>query len=159
MAKQFSQSLQAHLDSGTTTLAWCWRLTRNDGVVFGFTDHDQPLTFDSTTFEPESGFTASEIRAGSDLSVDAQEAEGVLTSDTITETDTRNHRRGCVQGRDQAEKNMPHDYSVTNFRVLPAQRFRGAANFSCNPRNRSRLVVIVILAFENHPYGPRAHFR
>lgn len=85
--KQFPQSLQTHLDSGTTTLAWCWRLTRNDGVVFGFTDHDRPLSFDGTTFEPESGFTASEIRSGSDLSVDAQEADGVLTSDTITETD------------------------------------------------------------------------
>ncbi|WP_428540031.1 DUF2163 domain-containing protein [Profundibacter sp.] len=55
--------------------------------MFGFTDHDRPLTFDDTTFEPESGFTASEIRSGSDLSVDAQEAEGVLTSTTITETD------------------------------------------------------------------------
>jgi uncharacterized phage protein (TIGR02218 family) len=85
--KQFPQSLQTHFDSGTTTLAWCWRLTRNDGAVFGFTDHDQPLTFDGTIFEPESGFTASEIRSGSDLSVDAQEAEGFLTSDTITETD------------------------------------------------------------------------
>ena len=85
--KQFPQSLQTHLDSGTTTLAWCWRLTRHDGAVFGFTDHDQSLTFDGTIFEPESGFTASEIRSGSDLSVDAQEAEGVLTSATITETD------------------------------------------------------------------------
>jgi len=85
--KSFPQSLQTHLESGTTTLAWCWRLTRNDGAVFGFTDHDRPLTFDGTTFEPESGFTASEIRSGSDLSVDAQEAEGVLTSTTITETD------------------------------------------------------------------------
>ena len=85
--KQFLPSLQTHLDSGTTTLAWCWRLTRNDGAVFGFTDHDVTLTFDGTIFEPESGFTASEIRSGSDLSVDAQEAQGVLTSDTITETD------------------------------------------------------------------------
>jgi len=85
--KSLSVTLQTHLDSGTTTLAWCWRLTRNDGEVFGFTDHDLSLTFDGTTFEPESGFTASEIRSGSDLSVDAQEAEGVLTSDTITETD------------------------------------------------------------------------
>ena len=85
--KQLSQSLQNHLDSGTTTLTWCWRLARYDGAVFGFTDHDLSLTFDGTSFEPESGLTASEIRAGSDLAVDAQEAEGVLTSDTITETD------------------------------------------------------------------------
>ena len=85
--KSIPATLQSHLDSGTTTFAWGWRLTRNDGVVFGFTDHDLPLTFDGTTFEPESGFTASEIRSGSDLSVDAQEAEGVLTSATIAETD------------------------------------------------------------------------
>ncbi len=87
MAKHLPTGLQAHLDGGTTTLAWCWRLTRSDGQVFGFTDHDLPLTFDGTTYQPESGFTASEIRAGSDLSVDAQDAEGVLTSTTITETD------------------------------------------------------------------------
>ncbi len=85
--KTLPTGLQDHLDTGTTTLAWCWRLTRADGQVFGFTDHDLPLTFDGTTFEPESGFTASEIRTGSDLSVDAQDAEGVLTSTTITETD------------------------------------------------------------------------
>ena len=85
--KTLPSGLQSHLDSGTTTLAWCWHLTRSDGQVFGFTDHDLPLTFDGTTFEPESGFTASEIRTGSDLSVDAQDAEGVLTSTTITETD------------------------------------------------------------------------
>ena len=85
--KTLPVALQTHLESGTTTLAWCWRLTRNDGAVFGFTDHDLALTFDGTTFAPESGFTASEIRAGSDLSVDAQEVEGVLTSNTITETD------------------------------------------------------------------------
>ncbi len=49
--KSFPVPLQTHLESGTTTLAWCWRLTRNDGAVFGFTDHDRPLTFDGTTFE------------------------------------------------------------------------------------------------------------
>jgi len=85
--KTLPATLQSHLDGGTTTLAWSWRLTRNDGAVFGFTDHDLALTFDGTTFTPESGFAASEIRAGSDLSVDSQDAVGVLTSSTITETD------------------------------------------------------------------------
>ena len=85
--KTLDPALQAHLDEGTTTLAWCWRITRADGVTFGFTDHDRTLSFDGTDFEPESGLTASEVRSGSDLSVDAQDAEGVLTSDRITETD------------------------------------------------------------------------
>lgn len=85
--KALPPAFQAHLDDGTTTLAWCWRITRADGVSFGFTDHDRVLSFDGTEFEPESGLTASEVRSGSDLSVDAQDAQGVLSSDRITETD------------------------------------------------------------------------
>ncbi|MDO5606112.1 MAG: DUF2163 domain-containing protein [Paracoccus sp. (in: a-proteobacteria)] len=85
--KQLSPALQAHLDSGATTLCWCWKITRADGVVFGFTDHDRALRFAGTDFEPDSGLTASEIRAGSDLAVDAQDASGALSSDRITETD------------------------------------------------------------------------
>lgn len=85
--KTLSPALQAHLEEGTTTLAWCWRISRPDGVALGFTDHDRALSFDGTDFEPESGFAASEIRAGSDLAVDAQDATGVLTSDRITEAD------------------------------------------------------------------------
>ena len=85
--KSLSAALQSHLDDGTTTLSWCWRISRADDMALGFTDHDRALSFDGTEFEPESGFAASEIRAGSDLAVDAQDATGVLTSDRITETD------------------------------------------------------------------------
>lgn len=85
--KTLPAGLQGHLDDGTTTLAWCWRIERADGGVFGFTDHDCPLAFAGTAFEPESGFAASELRAGSDLAVDAQDAEGALRSDRITEID------------------------------------------------------------------------
>jgi len=85
--KSLSPELQSHLDEGTTTLAWCWRITRADGQVFGFTDHDLALSFDGTSLEPESGLKASELRASGDLAVDAQDAEGVLRSGVITEAD------------------------------------------------------------------------
>ena len=85
--KTLPSGLQAHLDDGTTTLAWCWRIERSDGAVFGFTDHDRVLSFGGTSFDPETGFAASEIRSGLDFSVDAQDAEGALRSDRITETD------------------------------------------------------------------------
>lgn len=90
--KPISSGLQAHLDSGATTLAWCWRIERADGQVFGFTDHDRPLSFGGTDYEPDSGFSASEIRAGSDLAVDAQEAAGALRSERITEADIADGR-------------------------------------------------------------------
>jgi uncharacterized phage protein (TIGR02218 family) len=95
--KSLSPALQAHLDEGTTTLASCWRISRADGVTFGFTDHDRTLSLIGTDFEPESGLTASEVRSGSDLSVDAQDAEGVLTSDRITETDILDGRWDAAQ--------------------------------------------------------------
>lgn len=83
----FPPDLQAFLDTGVTTLSYCWRLTRNDGIVQGFTEHDLPLTFDGTTFEAESGFTASAIESELGLSVDNLNADGALSADTINEED------------------------------------------------------------------------
>ena len=80
--KALSAALQAHLDSGTTTLAWCWRIERSDGVVFGFTDHDRPVAFEGVTYEPESGFAASEIRSGVDLDDPLFRAFGSVTAVT-----------------------------------------------------------------------------
>lgn len=49
-------ALQTHLDDGTTTLAWRWRVTRADGASFGFTDQDRTLASTGPT---------SNLRAGS----------------------------------------------------------------------------------------------
>ena len=34
---------RAHVESGLTTLARCWALTRTDGATFGFTDRIQQV--------------------------------------------------------------------------------------------------------------------
>lgn len=85
--KSLPPSLQAHLDTATTTLAWCWRVTRNDGAAFGFTDHDRDLAFDGTTFDAATGFTASEIKDALGLSVDNLEVSSALKSDRLNEDD------------------------------------------------------------------------
>lgn len=85
--KSIPPALQAHLDGGATTLAWCWRLTRRDGTVLGFTDHDRDVAFDGTTFEAAAGFTASEIKDAVGLSVDNLEVTSALHSDRLDETD------------------------------------------------------------------------
>jgi hypothetical protein len=60
--KDVAPSMLEHLLSGTTTLAWCWRIERADGEVLGFTDHDRSLTFNDTPFESESGLVTSEAK-------------------------------------------------------------------------------------------------
>src|SRR5438045_3400038 len=85
--KLLPPSLQSHLDTGATTLAWCWRLTRRDGTRLGFTDHDRDLAFDGTTFAAATGFTATEIKDAVGLSVDNLEVESALSADSLNEDD------------------------------------------------------------------------
>ena len=85
--KLLPPALQAHLDTGNTTLAWCWRLTRADGERLGFTDHDRNIAFDATTFEAAAGFTATDIKDAVGLAVDNLEVSSALRSDTLSEDD------------------------------------------------------------------------
>lgn len=85
--KELSEDFRAHLASGTTTLCWCWRTTRRDGLIQGFTDHDRDLVFGGTTFEAAAGFTATEIRDSLGLSVDNLEVTSALSSGRLTERD------------------------------------------------------------------------
>ncbi len=85
--RPLSAALQDHLDSGATTLCWCWRVTRNDGVDFGFTDHDRDLAFDGTDFEASTGFTGTEIAGAVGLNVDSLDVEGALKSERLNEAD------------------------------------------------------------------------
>jgi uncharacterized phage protein (TIGR02218 family) len=79
--------LDAHLATGTTGVCRCWRVTRTDGMRFGFTDHDRALAFDGATFRPESGLSAAALSQTTGLSVDNTEAVGALSDDAITEAD------------------------------------------------------------------------
>lgn len=82
-----SEAFRAHLQSGITTMCRCWALTRGDGVVLGFTDHDCVLRFDELAFQPGSGLTARAVQQATGLSVDNTEALGVLSDAAVREED------------------------------------------------------------------------
>ena len=71
----------------TTTFCFCWRVTKTDGQVLGFTDHDRGLDFQDTSFEPQSGFSQSEAQFSLGLAVDTAEIEGALSSAMLSEED------------------------------------------------------------------------
>lgn len=85
--RTFPDGLQAHLDGGVTTLCTCWRLTRGDGAVYGFTDHDRTLSFDGVMFAPETGATGSALESSTGLAVDNASFEGALNAAFLTEAD------------------------------------------------------------------------
>jgi uncharacterized phage protein (TIGR02218 family) len=77
----------AHIASGATTLATCWRIARIDGVVLGFTDHDLSLSFDGTDYLPAHGLDGGEAPAKLGPQTETTEVVGVLHSDAIAEDD------------------------------------------------------------------------
>lgn len=85
--RALAPDLQTHLDTGATTLATCWRITRRDSFVIGFTDHDRALNFDGTDFLPDSGATGSALSSSADLAVDNADIEGALSAAALSGTD------------------------------------------------------------------------
>lgn len=81
------EQLLSHLETGVTTLARAWAVTRGDGEVLGFTDHDVDLAFDGVVFRADSGLTASALQQSTGLSVDNAEAMGVLRDARLSEAD------------------------------------------------------------------------
>lgn len=84
-----SAEFQAHLGAGVTTVARLWKVTRRDGVVYGFTDHDLDVQMDGVTYKADTGMTAHALSQTTGLSVDNTEALGVLSTEAISEKDIR----------------------------------------------------------------------
>lgn len=68
----YPQDLRDHLATGATTLARCFAVTRKDGAVMGFTDHDRDLSFEGIVFRADSGLTAKAIQQSTGLLISTQ---------------------------------------------------------------------------------------
>ena len=80
-------SLQARLDSGVTTLCYCWVIKRADGITQGFTDHDEDIVLDAVACRAGGGLTGSEVTQRLGLAVDSSELSGALADDSLNEGD------------------------------------------------------------------------
>lgn len=88
--KTASIGLAAHLEAGTTTLCTLWKVTRTDGEVFAYTDHDQDLNVDGQVYGSRYGYVRTAVTARSDMSVDNLDVLGILAQDEVTEFALRN---------------------------------------------------------------------
>ena len=85
--KTLPAALSASLASGVTTLCDCLELTRTDGVIRGFTSHDDDLVFEGVTFEAGTGFSPSAYVSREGLAVDTADIAMALSSQVLTEHD------------------------------------------------------------------------
>jgi len=82
-----SAEFQAHLESGITSVCRCWQVVRRDGVRFGFTDHDEAVSFGGQAYLASEGMSARALEQTTGLAVDNSEAMGVLSDASVRETD------------------------------------------------------------------------
>jgi uncharacterized phage protein (TIGR02218 family) len=85
--KSVSANLAAHAAGEALTMCTCWKVTRADGLIFGFTDHNLPLSISGVTYKALTGHTASSVESTADLSVDNLEVTSFLDDASITELD------------------------------------------------------------------------
>lgn len=129
--REIDENLIAALEAGCSTLARCWLLERRDGLTLGFTDHDEPLSFDGVDFEPESGFARTALERGLGLAPGNMEAAGALRSDAVTEADLE---RGLYDGA--TIRQWLVDWTNADARALMfvgtiGEVRRGALGFEC----------------------------
>ena len=87
--RNLTSNLQSHLGQSVTTLCWLWRITRSDGNVFGFTDHDRNLEVDGIHYEASSSLVPSEVDSRLGFSIDNGAVQGALTSERISSADIK----------------------------------------------------------------------
>jgi uncharacterized phage protein (TIGR02218 family) len=80
-------ALQVKLDQGATTLCCCWLIVRRDGLVQGFTDHDETVMLAGTPCLAGTGLEASEATERLGMQIDGAELSGALVHDSLTEAD------------------------------------------------------------------------
>lgn len=87
--RTISAALQAHLEGELTTLAMCWKIQRRDGVVKAYTDHDEPVVYDSVTYTPLESGRPSPYRQNAQLTPASLDLEMSFASTTGTESELR----------------------------------------------------------------------
>ncbi len=85
--RTLSPGLAAHVAGEATTLCRCWSLTRRDGAVLGFTDHDRDLSFDGILFRANAGLEAAEASSELGFATGGGEVLGALAASGLREED------------------------------------------------------------------------
>lgn len=78
---------QVNLESGALSIADIWKVTRRDGQVFTFTEHDQDIEFGGLTYDASTAFNRTAKADSDTLAPSNMVMETFLDSEVITPED------------------------------------------------------------------------
>lgn len=79
--------MPSFLTRDLTSLAFCWRIERRDGICLGFTSHDRDLERDGLVYRAAPGMLPSAVAVSDGFDASTLDVSGALTSDSISEAD------------------------------------------------------------------------
>ena len=79
--------MPSFLESELTSLAFCWRVERRDGVCLGFTGHDRDLEIGGLVYRAAPGMLPSAVSVSDGFEASTLDVAGALTSEAISEAD------------------------------------------------------------------------
>ena len=85
--KTLSSAMIDVLGAEASRLCFCWKVTRRDMLVQGFTDHSHDLIFDDVVYLASDGIETTTISQSLGLSVDNLNLNGAISSTSLNETD------------------------------------------------------------------------
>lgn len=139
------EALLDHLAEGVTTVCRAWTITRRDGQVLGFTDHDRDIEINGVVCRADTGMTARVLNQTTGLSVDNTEAFGALSATSITEADLLAGRFDSAEVRAfLVNWQEPGDY-IEQFRGYLGEVSRSGGAFKAELRGLSERL--------NRPHG------
>lgn len=87
--KSLSTAFKLHLEQEVTSLCSCWKITRRDGLVFAFTDHDQDLQMEGDLYRASDGYDRTALKGSAGLDTDHMNLMGLLSDEALSEKDLR----------------------------------------------------------------------
>lgn len=85
------RTLSSALNAGAATLTWstCTRVTRRDGTIERYTDHDRNITVGAETFLARQGYTHTSLRASTRMDPNSVDLAGPIYIDGVDVDDLR----------------------------------------------------------------------
>jgi uncharacterized phage protein (TIGR02218 family) len=146
-----SAALHAHLAGGSTTVCRAWVVSRGDGLVLGFTDHDRDLVINGVTCRASAGLSARALQQTTGLSVDNSEAMGALSDASITEPDILAGRFDGAEVRTYLVNWAATEDWITEFRGNLGEISRSGGSF----RAELRGLTEILNQPQGHSFQPR----
>ncbi len=125
------------LSLGVTHHCRAWDITRRDGVVMGFTDHDLDLEFEGIRYLASTGFDVGTIERSLGLNVDNTQVQGALSAAGLSEEDLLAGRYDSASVRHWLVDWVDPDVRLLMFRGTLGEVRQGSGAFEVELRGQA----------------------